>query len=87
MPHVREEAGQVTQDVRTTVDASVHWIYNSLMAIRRRKTKALRKDEQLRLRLTAAEKAAWTKAAQLDGLDLSSWLRRLATHAAKSPHK
>ena len=46
--------------------------------MKHRKPKDERKDEELRLRLTAAQKQAFTKAAQRAGLDLSNWLRSLA---------
>jgi hypothetical protein len=36
------------------------------------------RDEVVRLRVTAAEKASWIAAAERVGLDLSSWLRRCA---------
>jgi uncharacterized protein (DUF1778 family) len=56
------------------------------MAVRpkRRKPKEERKDESMRLRLTAEEKEAWTNAAEKEGRDLSNWLRYLANEATKS---
>lgn len=54
------------------------------MVTKRRKPRAERKDESMRLRLTAEEKEAWTKAAEKEGRDLSNWLRYLANEAAKS---
>jgi hypothetical protein len=48
-------------------------------AKKRRKPKAARKEESLRLRLTAAEKEAFTAAAEKDGRDLSGWLRFIAS--------
>ena len=46
--------------------------------VKRRKPKVERKEESMRLRLTADEKKAWTQAAEKDGRDLSNWLRFLA---------
>ena len=40
------------------------------------------KDEVVRMRITAAEKAALDDAAKADGLSLSVWLRQLALRAA-----
>lgn len=42
-----------------------------------KKAKTL-KDEVVRMRIPAEQKAAMVKAAEADGLDLSTWLRRLA---------
>jgi uncharacterized protein (DUF1778 family) len=36
------------------------------------------KDEVVRMRIPAEQKAAMVSAAEADGLDLSTWLRRLA---------
>jgi len=57
------------------------------MATKRRKPKAVRRSEGIRVRVNATEKASWTKAARLKGLDLSSWMRMLATAAASEPNK
>lgn len=57
------------------------------MTSKRRKPAALRRDDEIRIRLTVTEKATWTKAARLDGLTLSSWLRMLATRAVQRPNK
>lgn len=48
------------------------------MATKRRKAKNQRKDELIRVRLTATEKEAFTKAAEKEGRDLSNWLRWVA---------
>jgi len=40
------------------------------------------KDEVVRFRISAEQKAALDAAAAREGLDLSSWLRRLALQAA-----
>lgn len=52
------------------------------MATKRRKPKAEVKGEMIRLRLTAVEKDAFTKAAQKDGRPLSGWLRWIAGQAS-----
>ena len=46
-----------------------------------RKTKAM-KDSEVRFRISTVDKAALVAAAERDGLDLSSWVRRLALRAA-----
>ena len=40
------------------------------------------KDEVIRMRISAEQKAALMAAAERDGLDLSVWLRRVALRAA-----
>ena len=40
------------------------------------------KSITIRLRLTEEEKAAWARAADKDGRDLSNWLRWVANRAA-----
>jgi uncharacterized protein (DUF1778 family) len=40
------------------------------------------KDDVVRMRVTAEQKAAMTAAAERDGLELSAWLRQLALRAA-----
>ena len=40
------------------------------------------KDDVVRMRVTAEQKAAITAAAERDGLELSQWLRQLALRAA-----
>ena len=42
----------------------------------------VRKDEILRVRITADQKRALIAAAERDGLELSAWLRQLALRAA-----
>jgi len=64
------------------LDLGVHWIYSGSMATKQRKPKAERKEHSLRLRLTAAQHARFTGAAKRVGLDLSNWLRTVATRAA-----
>lgn len=53
------------------------------MALKRRKPKASRKEESVRLRITTAQKEKFTTAAEKVGLDLSSWLRTIATREAE----
>ena len=54
------------------------------MAIKRRKSKDERKDEEIRLRVTAAEKDAWTEAAKKDERGgLSGWVRYVVNQAAR----
>jgi len=50
----------------------------------RRKPEIERKEEMVRVRMTAEQKALFTKAAQEMGLDLSGWLRYVALKEAKS---
>jgi uncharacterized protein (DUF1778 family) len=40
------------------------------------------KDDVVRMRVTAEQKAAMVRAAEADGLELSQWLRQLALRAA-----
>ena len=47
------------------------------MAVDDKRQKAV-KDEVVRMRIPAAQKEAMVKAAEQEGLDLSTWLRRLA---------
>lgn len=51
--------------------------------VRPKKSDADRKDEQIRIRMTAEEKALMVAAAERAGEDVSSWLRRLALEAAR----
>jgi hypothetical protein len=51
--------------------------------VKRRKPKSGRKEESLRLRLTSAQKETFTAAADRAGLDLSNWLRFIATREAE----
>jgi uncharacterized protein (DUF1778 family) len=57
------------------------------MVAKRRKPTAVLKSEGIRIRVNRAEKASWTRAAQLKGLDLSNWIRMLATTAAQQPNE
>jgi uncharacterized protein (DUF1778 family) len=50
--------------------------------MRPQKPKAERKQETLRIRVTADQKRALTSAARRAGLDLSTWVRVLALRAA-----
>lgn len=47
------------------------------MELKRRKLKAQRKEESIRIRVTAQQKRTLEEAAQRAGLDVSSWLRAL----------
>lgn len=49
----------------------------SAATVKRRKPAKARKDDQIRIRLTTEQKAAFTEAAERVGLDVSSWLRWL----------
>lgn len=49
----------------------------------RRKGKSDRKEESIRLRLTTAQKELFTAAAERAGLDMSGWLRSVATREAQ----
>ena len=68
---------------------AIQWIYIGPMAAprkpppKRRKPAASRKEESIRLRLTTAQKDMFTKAAERAGLDLSGWLRHIATQEAE----
>jgi len=45
-------------------------------------TEKTTKDDVIRMRVTAEQKAAIVEAAERDGLELSAWLRQLALRAA-----
>lgn len=53
-------------------------------AKKRRKAKALRKEEVIRLRCTADQKDLLTEAATKSGLGLSGWLLMVGLRAAKA---
>lgn len=53
-----------------------------MAAVKRRKAKRERKDEEIRLRVTKVEKLAFARAAEQEGRDLSNWLRWVARRAA-----
>ena len=54
------------------------------MAIKRRKPKDERKEQEVRIRVPAEEKDAWTAAAKRDERGgLSGWLRYVANQAAR----
>ena len=52
--------------------------------LKRRKPDAERKDEMIRLRVTAEQLAEFEQVAKAEGLELSTWLRSLATKAVKA---
>lgn len=51
---------------------------------KKRPSKAVVKDDVVRMRVTAEQKQSLTEAAQRDGLELSQWLRQLALRASGS---
>ena len=51
-------------------------------APKKRKPKDTRKEDVIRMRVTADQKDAITTAANRDGLEVSQWLRQLALRAA-----
>jgi uncharacterized protein (DUF1778 family) len=53
------------------------------MATKRRKPKAQRKDEVLRLRVTNSQKERLTEAAQREELDFSAWALAILLREAK----
>ena len=54
------------------------------MAVKRRKPKGERKEGEIRVRVTSAEKAEWTEAAKRDQREgLSAWVRYVANQAAR----
>lgn len=50
--------------------------------MKRRKPKAERKEDVIRVRLTAEQKDALTKTAKKAGLDVSGWIRSVALREA-----
>jgi hypothetical protein len=49
----------------------------------KKKTQAVEiKEESMRVRVTATEKAAWARAAKKDGRGVSGWLRFIANREA-----
>ena len=59
----------------------------TLALVKRRKPKAQRKEESIRIRVTAEQKRLLAAAAQRDGLDVSAWLRQLGLRAASGEPK
>lgn len=49
---------------------------------KKRTVARVRKDDTVRMRVTAEQKQTLTDAAARDGLELSQWLRQLALRAA-----
>jgi hypothetical protein len=58
--------------------ASDVWV----QCVARMNTSSRKKDEIVRIRMTAAQKRALVTAAARDGLELSTWMRHLALRAA-----
>jgi len=52
--------------------------------MKRRKAKAARKENQIRIRLTHQQKEKLVRAAERAGLDVSSWLRTIGLQAAEA---
>jgi len=50
--------------------------------MKRRKAKAARKDDVIRLRVTGEQKRTLVQAAQSAGLEVSAWLRSLSLREA-----
>jgi hypothetical protein len=50
--------------------------------MKRRKPKSQRKEESIRVRVTAEQKEALTARALRDGLDVSAWLRAVGLREA-----
>lgn len=50
----------------------------------KRRARDERKEDMIRIRVTAAEKEAWTAVAERDGRDLSGWLRFIANREAET---
>jgi uncharacterized protein (DUF1778 family) len=50
--------------------------------MKRRKPKVERKEDSVRIRLTAEQKETLTKAATKAGLDVSGWIRSIALREA-----
>lgn len=57
------------------------------MPTKHRKPKAKRKEDSIRIRLTDAQKASYTRAAERAALDLSSWIRTVLTREADASEK
>jgi len=54
--------------------------------MKRRKPKADRKDTEVRVRLTIAQKCVLAAAADRESLAVSSWVRKVALQTAKAQH-
>lgn len=54
-----------------------------MATVKRRKPKALRKEESIRIRVTAEQKAALEEAAKRAGIGVSSWLLTLGLREAQ----
>jgi len=52
--------------------------------MRRRKPRAARKESEIRVRVTVAQKRLLTVAAERADLGVSSWLRKVGLQAARS---
>ena len=73
--HVPRQGDWTWTDVVSTMDG---------MAVKRRKPRGERKEEAVRVRVTAEEKDAWIAAERRDPRGgLSGWLRYVANQAAR----
>jgi uncharacterized protein (DUF1778 family) len=54
--------------------------------MKRRKPKAERKDTEVRIRVTVAQKRLLAAAADRESLAVSSWVRKVALQTAKAQH-
>lgn len=52
--------------------------------MKRRKPKAQRKEQSIRVRVTEEQKQALSERAARDGLDVSAWLRAIGLRAAQN---
>ncbi len=69
----------VQQSSPLDVDAQCGYI----AIVKRRKPKSLRKEDTIRLRVTAQQKDMLIRAANTQGLEVSTWLRTLGLNEAK----
>lgn len=86
LAHGRAEQGQREATVSTRcmlVKPLTRRSAGSTVAyMKRRKGKAERKEESIRLRLTTEHKDVFTQAAEKSGLDLSNWIRLVLVREA-----
>jgi uncharacterized protein (DUF1778 family) len=54
--------------------------------MKRRKLKSELKDEEVRIRVTVAQKRLLAAAADRESLPVSSWVRKVAIQTAKAQH-
>lgn len=74
----------VRVSVKDGLDVTITGPYLYVVAEKkRRKTKAERKEDMIKVMVTSEQKRLFTDAATAAGLDLSNWLRSLAIREAK----